>query len=111
MALAAEVQEVEMQRMVFEVLGFSIAQPTTIREDIKACQLFADHTGNFQRTEHIDVRYHFVRERIQKGSIRVEYVSTSEVVADRITKALARETFFKFRAILVVSKTTIKFNS
>ena len=45
MALAAEVQEVEMQQMVFEKLGFSIAQPTVIREDNKACQLYADHGG------------------------------------------------------------------
>ena len=110
MALAAEVQEVDMQRMVFEELGLSIAQPTVIREDNKACQLFADHAGNFQRTKHIDVRYHFVRERIQKGSVRVDYVPTSENVADIFTKALPREPFFKFRAMLVVSKSSIKFD-
>ena len=56
MALAAEVQEVEMQRMVFEELGLPMLQPTIIREDNKACQLFADHAGNFNRTKHIDVR-------------------------------------------------------
>ena len=55
MALAAEVQEVEMQRMVFEELGLPIMQPTVIREDNKACQLFADHASNFNRTKHIDV--------------------------------------------------------
>ena len=47
-----------------------------------------------------DVRYHFVHERIQKGSIRMDFVSTSKNVADILTKALAREAFFKFRAIL-----------
>ena len=110
MALAAEVQEVEMQRMVFEELGLPVMQPTVIREDNKACQLFADHAGNFNRTKHIDVRYHFVRERITKGNVRVDYVSTAENVADIFTKALPREPFFKFRALLVVSKRTVKFN-
>ena len=60
MVLAAEVQEVEMRRVVFEELGLLVMQPTVIREDNKACQLFADHAANFNRTKHIDVRYHFV---------------------------------------------------
>ena len=109
MALAVEVQEVEHQRMVFDELGLPVVQPTIIKEDNKACQLFADHPGNFQRTKHIDVRYHFVRERIQRGSVRVDYVPTSDNVADIFTKALPREPFIKFRSMLVVSRATINF--
>ena len=41
-----------------------MAGPVVIREDNKACQIFADHAGNFSRTKHIDVRYHFVRKRV-----------------------------------------------
>ena len=108
MALAAEVQEVEQQRMVFEELGLPVVQPTIIKEDNKACQLFADHPGNHQRTKHIDVRYHFVRERLHRGSVRVDYVPTSDNVADIFTKALPREPFIKFRGMLIVSKSSIK---
>ena len=99
-----------MQRMVFEELGLPVLQPTVIREDNKACQLFVDHAGNFNRTKPIDIRYHFVRERIAKGSVRVDYVATAENVADIFTKAQSREPFFKFRALLVVSRSTVKFN-
>ena len=60
MALAAEVEEVEMQRMVFEELELPVVQPAVIRENRKACQLFAVHGGNFNMTKHIEVRYHFV---------------------------------------------------
>ena len=109
MALAAEVQETDQQRMMFEELGLPVSQPTIIREDNKACQLFADHAGNFGRTKHIDVRYHFVRERIQQRNVRMDYIPTSKNVADIFTKALPRELFFKFRAMLVVSKSSIKF--
>ena len=56
MALAAEVQEVEMQQVDFEELGLPVLQPTVILEDNKACQLFADHAGNVNRTKHNDVR-------------------------------------------------------
>ena len=53
MALAAEVQEVEHHRMVFEELGFSVAQPTVIKEDNKACQLFAETTRGAIRGQNI----------------------------------------------------------
>ena len=59
-------------------LGLPVPQSTIIREDSKACQLFADDAGNFNRTKHIDVRYYFVRECIAKGSVRVDYVATAE---------------------------------
>ena len=93
---------------MFEELGLPVVEPTIIKEDNKACQLFADHPGNHQRTKHIDVRYHFVRERIHRGSVRVDYVPTSDNVADIFTKALPREPFIKFRGMLIVSKSSIK---
>ena len=107
MALAAETQEAIWLRMVFDELGVQVAGPMVIREDNKACQMFADHAGNFARTKHIDVRYHFVRERLERGDIRVDYVCTDEQVADIFTKALARDLFKKFRARLVVPKSTL----
>ena len=67
MALAAEVQAVQMQRMVFDELRLPVVQLTVIREDIKACQLCANHAGNMNRTKHIEVRYYIVRERIING--------------------------------------------
>ena len=109
-ALAAKIQEVEMQRMVFEELGLPVLQPTVMREDNKACQLFADRARNFNRIKHIDVRYHFVQERMTMGNVRVDYMPTAENVADIFTKALPRESFCEFRALLVVSKRTVEFN-
>ena len=109
MALAAEVQETDYQRMVFEELGVPLLKPSVIKEDNKACQLFADHSGSHQRTKHIDVRHHFVRERIQRESIRVDYIPTSDNVADVFTKALQRDQFFKCRQRLVVPRSTVQF--
>lgn len=111
MALAAETQEAIWLRMVLEELGVELAGPVVIREDNKACQMFADRAGNFARTKHIDVRYHFVRERAERGDIRVDYVCTEEQVADIFTKALPREPFKKHRARLVVSRSSLSIHS
>ena len=111
MALVVQVQETDQQRMMFEELGLPVSQPTIIKEDNKACQLFADHAGNFKRTKHIDVRYHLIRERIQQGNVNVDYIPTSKNVADIFTKALPREIFFEFRVMLLVSKSSTKFDN
>ena len=109
MALAAEVQEAIYLRMVLQELGVELSGPVVIREDNKACQMFSEHAGNFARTKHIDVRYHFVRERRERGDVRVDYVCTSEQVADIFTKALPRDQFKKFRERLVLPRSSVQF--
>ena len=43
------------------------------------------------RTKHIEVHYHFIRERILDGNIGLTYVRTDEKVADIFMKALGAE--------------------
>jgi hypothetical protein len=45
-----------------------------------------------ERTKHIDIRYHFVRDAYQEGRVRIEYLPTAEMTADILTKALPRDT-------------------
>jgi hypothetical protein len=41
------------------------------------------------RTKHIEVDYHFVRERVLRKLLEIDYVSTRDQVADGFTKALS----------------------
>ena len=45
------------------------------------------------RSKHIDVRFHFTRDRFRTHKIRVEYVASAEQHADILTKALSRANF------------------
>ena len=47
--------------------------------------------------KHINIRYHFLRDCVQRGTIRLEYIQTDEQVADIYTKAICRHNFVKFR--------------
>ena len=55
------------------------------------------------RTKHIEVHYHFIREKVLSGEIDLEYVNTEEQVADIFTKALGAE---RLRRILSNTRTT-----
>jgi hypothetical protein len=43
----------------------------------------------YARMKHIEVDYHFVRERVAKGLLDIRFISTSDHVEDDFTKALA----------------------
>ena len=53
------------------------------------------------RTKHIDLRYHFIRECIQRKLFSIEYIPTSEQQADIFTKGLDRIKFIKFRNMIM----------
>lgn len=46
------------------------------------------HPHAYQRTNHIDIAYRFIQDRVERGEIVCEYVETSKMVADCITKAV-----------------------
>ena len=52
-----------------------------------------------QRTKHIDVRYHFIRELQEKGDINVTYVPTEKQLADPLTKPLPNPRFSLLREL------------
>ena len=50
-----------------------------------------------RRTRHINVRYFFIKERIDSGEIRVSYLPTEEMIADLLTKPIQGKLFAKLR--------------
>nr|KYP75575.1 Copia protein [Cajanus cajan] len=61
-----------------------------------------------QRTKHIAIKYHFIREAETTKQIQLEYCSTEDQVADIFTKALPRAKFEQLRNMLGVTEICIK---
>jgi len=75
---------------------------TTIYEDNQGAIELAKNAKYHNRTKHIDICHHFVRERIVSNEISVSFCPTEDMVADIMTKGLTRVTFEKLRDLLGV---------
>jgi hypothetical protein len=49
------------------------------------------------RSKHIDLRYHFIRDCIEENRVQLEFIGTKDQLADILTKALGREQFCALR--------------
>jgi hypothetical protein len=56
-----------------------------------------------QRTKHVEIDLHFVRDRVAIGDVRVLYVPTTSQFADIFTKGLPSLTFSEFRSSLNIA--------
>jgi hypothetical protein len=65
-------------------------EPVTILADNQGSIRLAQNDSTSKRTKHIDIRYHFTKNAILEGEITLKYCSTTEMVADMMTKALGK---------------------
>ena len=49
------------------------------------------------RSKHIDIRYHFIWDMVQRGAVRLDHIGTDEQVVDILTKPLGKVKFLTFR--------------
>lgn len=84
----ASKEAVYLKNILGEIIDFH--DSVTIYNDSQSAQKLALNPLFHKRTKHIDVRYHFVRECITNGMITIHYQQTDEMVADILTKGLAR---------------------
>lgn len=76
-------------------LGIECKGPAELFCDNKAVMKIAANPIYHERTEHIDIKCHTVRERINDGIINTCYIQTSEQLVDL------------FKSLLVVNNTSI----
>ena len=70
--------------------------PTTLRMDNQSAMAIAKNPQFHDRTKHIEVRYHYLRDKVEAEELDLEYIPTGEQVADVLTKALNREKHTSF---------------
>jgi hypothetical protein len=72
---------------------FPVSVPMSIKYDNQGAGYLAQNEINNTRSKHIDIRYHHLRDLIQLGLFKLDYVSTTINTADIFTKSLPRPAF------------------
>ena len=63
---------------------------TTVFTDSQSAKTLAENPIFHPKTKHIEVKYHFIREKVLEGKFILKHVSTTDMIADVLTKALPK---------------------
>lgn len=96
-AAATAVKENIWLRNLSKDLGTVCDKATTLYIDNQSAIRLAKNPEYHKRTKHIDVRFHFIREKIASQEIVAKYIPTESQKADIFTKALSKDRFYSLR--------------
>ena len=64
---------------------------TFIYCDNQSCVKLSENPVFHDNSKHIEIKYHYIRDMVQRGAVKLHYVAMNEQIADVLTKPLARE--------------------
>ena len=89
MELSESAKEAMFLRYLLRDIQLTQTKPTVLLEDNQSAIALSNSAITNNRTKHIDIKYHFVREKVLTSDVRVEYCPTEFMLADVFTKPLA----------------------
>ena len=89
MALSDAAREILAHLTFFQTLSIELPLPI-LYTDNEAAESVAKHEPEYQRSKHIDIRYHFIRDHFEKGTFDIQHIPGNEQIADILTKPLPR---------------------
>lgn len=95
-ALANTTAEIIWVKSMLKELGIRAQAPCLWCDNLGATYLSANPVFH-ARTKHIEIDYHFVRERVANKELEIRLIPSKDQVADGFTKALATRQFEEFK--------------
>ena len=92
-ALASTTAELYWLRMLFRDFGIFLPHPPLLWCDNVSALAIASNPVFHARTKHIEVDYHFVREKVLRCDLMLKFISTHDQLADLFTKGLLSPRF------------------
>ena len=102
-AAAAACEAVWLARLLAELIGGAVLAPK-LKVDNKSAIALMKNPVHHDRSKHIDVKFHFIRECCDRKLIDVEFVGTELQLGDILTKALGRTRLHELRGQIGMKK-------
>ncbi|KAM2102749.1 hypothetical protein ACFX1T_000977 [Malus domestica] len=94
-ALAHTTADIAWIRLILKDLHEYLFSPPVIYCDNQSAIALSLNPVQHSRIKHLETDFHFVRERVHKGDLSVEYVCTKAQIADVLTKGLHGPDFLR----------------
>jgi hypothetical protein len=107
-AVSEVAKEILFVKQLLETIGIKTQLPIVIRVDNVGAIFLGNNFSVGQRTKHIDIRAHFIREYIENGVLTLVFVRTDDNDADLFTKNLSEDTYIRHSEKLIEDFTTFK---
>jgi hypothetical protein len=98
---------------IIELIKEMIGQGRIINDNaVILCRVFEDNSGAIEvatnvknpkmrpRTKHINTKYHHFRSKVLDGTLKIEHVTTQDMVADILTKCVNEDVLIKLRKLI-----------
>ena len=96
-------KEIVWFRPLLKEMGYPQPGPTVIWEDNRAAICLSEGPTSHNRTKHIDVRHHWLRQLVNDEIIKLHAIKTQDQQADILTKNTDRSLFIKLRDRIINS--------
>ena len=107
MALSEAIQEAVWLKAFMSELGEEVSDGALpVFEDNQGAIALAKNPEFHKRTKHIDIRYHFVREKVEEGQVVLKYCHTKDMLAEIMTKPITVAQFDTLRTKLGIQVAT-----
>jgi len=83
--------------VTFYDLGFENNQPLVVYNDYAGSVALTKNPVHYDRTVHILIRHHFIREQVELGSVNILHVPSGQNIPDYLTKPLLTDLFDRLR--------------
>ncbi|GAB1598795.1 hypothetical protein Ahia01_000156700, partial [Argonauta hians] len=101
MSLAAATQEGKFLKSLIRDMTGEDMITFTLNCDNQGSLALAKNPVQHNRSKHIDIKYHFVRDEVKSGTVQLLYVPSDQNIADIFTKAISTQKTRKFRSIIM----------
>ena len=99
-ALAGAAQEAVWLRDLLSEVDNNQHQPTVIFDDSQSAMAMTRNPQYHGRAKHIDIKFHYIREQVERCVVTLKYCPTENMLADILTKGLPKEKHQKFCEML-----------
>jgi len=99
------IKEIVFISQLLHHLRIDVECPVKVHVNNIGAIFLAENQNTSDRTKHVDIYFHFIRQHIQEGTVKVEFVRRQENDSDLFTKNVNGETFEEHRRKMVWTRT------